>query len=100
MNYCCIYCKNELMLSEGFLVCQTCPNTKYIYGRNNGELKLIWVFFEYFPYCIDISLIDNKTYMFKHMEQDALISLDYVPNINPNNSEKWVDRLLNMMIFT
>ena len=95
----CYYCNKSLQFANGFYNCPICPNTQFIHGYHNSYINIIWIVFNFKPYYIDINLQTKQLFLYKDMSNVSLISLDYIPKINPTNAKHWLDKFLSIKAF-
>lgn len=108
----CYYCQSETdRITRLIQVCDICPVERIIYmfkkdpSEENIDPWLVQFEVRCPEYnillCLDIqehtftSYLLNKT----RTKDDLLISLDYLPDINPNNAKEWADRFYKLRTF-
>ena len=104
-NMKCLYCPNSLIFKETSVYrCENHDNIEFDWGYSVTKEKFgvtsIW--FKYPPYYLYLDFDNNNLSLYRDCDKmlDILIiRLNYIPDINPDNSEYWFNRLLNMKAF-
>lgn len=56
-----------------------------------------WVDMNYFEYSVDLKPEVSKCSVYK--DHKLIVNLDYLPDVQPDNIEDWISKLLNLKAF-
>ena len=97
----CPYCSNEMSLFKKHthtFICEFCKISALI--ENDVALDTWWDFDKY-TLCINFERKFSSLYTLNNVYiTEPLIHFDYVIDINPINKQYWLDKLLNLQIFS
>lgn len=101
MTLTCLFCKKDLNYAQN---CDHCdiPISYWLSGDFDKNIDAIQ--FNVGPYdnknyIIDVDYIDKMTLLLDD-GQHRIFSINYVIDINPENANKWLEKLLKMKIFS
>ena len=81
----------------GYLACKFCPCE--VHYSLWGE-KLRWIEYHLGDYYIDTELIDKQSWLVRKKGGVDLVTLNYLIDVNPQNVNEWIERLLSLKAFS
>lgn len=95
----CQFCQHKLIETQsGHSQCNNCPiQVRYVHWSTQEIIAIFLQVNE--EYIIDLALSEQKCYLIKGTFK-KVVSLNYLPKINPNNANHWLTKLLNLKAFS
>lgn len=105
----CRFDNSSLLFEEAYPFQGKCPQCPayYIFRTNLSTVELNYYYFEYKneykKYILAFYLADKRigdpNSHFSLFENDVILKLNYLPNVNPDNVEAWLQRINNLKVF-
>lgn len=105
-KYFCPYCDQDMTpvdnTHRGWLDCDTCPvHIRYIImGSFSSPIAAYIQFKSTDKYMLELNLLDDSTILSDQDKHAVIIRLNHVIDVNPNNCEAWIKRLIDLKAFT
>jgi hypothetical protein len=98
----CTFCQTNIdnsSVGPCAYFCNHC-NTDYYYNDESPQ-ELLYITFELDNYLIELDINNKlcKLYKGSPINNKYMFTLDYIPNITPNNANYWLNRFLNLKVF-
>lgn len=94
----CYFCTSSSLNNQNHM-CEECPtrvwNTSY---SSTGRGRLVYMYVD--QYTIGLDIEDQCCFILHKETQKYLLTLDYLPDVNPYNVKQYVYRLLNLKAFS
>lgn len=91
----CYFCKTEGDDSDS-LMCYNCPTKVWNTANSMGRVLLVYMYVD--NYTIGLDIYDNYCFIINE-KQEYLLKMNYIPQVNPNNVEQYVKKLLKLKAF-
>ena len=98
----CLFCNTPLFAKQftSFIFqCTICPVITHFTRHFPPSKDLVIIDFTIEPYVLELNLDRNKCTVYKGLCETNIISINYCPNITPDNANFWLTKLLNLTSF-
>lgn len=91
----CLYCQQLTSdEGEGVFICEDCD----VIFECSSPSNIYWIFFNLKKYKIGVD-VEHKIMQIFNKDSFNCFIVNYLPDVNPNNINQLLDRLLNLRVF-